>query len=91
MQAAGAGVDDIRAYLKRPNVDIWPDNAIAYAVFCAMDTQWRVGGMGRASGLDYAALPFVMRQLGVPRAEWTDIFDAVRVMERAALDEMHKE
>lgn len=91
MQAAGAGVDDIRAYLRRPQVDLWPDNVVAYQVFCAMDTQWRVGGTGRATGLDYAVLSFVLRQLGTPRAEWTDVFNAVQVMERAALEEMHKE
>lgn len=55
-----------------------------------MDTQWRVGA-GGATGLDYGALPTVLRFLGVKRAEWSEVWDSVRVMERAALEEMHKD
>ena len=55
-----------------------------------MDTQWRVG-VGGATGLDYGALPMVLRFLGVKRAEWSAVWDSVRVMERAALEEMHKD
>lgn len=67
-----------------------PENALSFDVFCAMDTQWRVG-VGGATGLDYGALPTVLRFLGVKRAEWSAVWDSVRVMERAALEEMHKD
>ena len=49
-----------------------------------MGTQWRVG-MAGATGLDYAALPVVMRLVGVPAADRADVFDAIRTMEDAAL------
>lgn len=32
-----------------------------------------------------------MRMHGIPRAEWPEIFDAIRLMEGAALDEIHRE
>lgn len=40
--------------------------------------------------MDYAALPEVFRMMGIFRREWPDLFDAIRIMERAALEEMHK-
>lgn len=58
-------------------------------VFVAMGTQWRVGGMG-AIGLDYGPLPGVMRMMGVPRKDWPDVFEGIRIMEDAALEEMRK-
>lgn len=67
-----------------------PENQLPFDVFCAMDTQWRVG-VGGATGLDYGALPTVLRFAGVKRAEWSGVWDSVRVMERAALEEMHKD
>jgi hypothetical protein len=73
-----------------PDVDIWPDNATAVNVFIAMSTQWRVGVAG-ATGLDYSALPTVMRLVGVPRGEQSDVFDSLRTMEDAALAAMRKE
>ena len=54
-------------------------------VFISMSTQWRAG-MGGAYGLDYNALPVVMRIISVPRSEWPEVFDGVRTMEDAALE-----
>ncbi|MBE0615140.1 MAG: DUF1799 domain-containing protein [Burkholderiales bacterium] len=68
---------------------IWPDNAMAVDVFIAMSTQWRVGYVG-ATGLDYAALPMVMRMAGVLPGDRREVFDQVRVMEDAALSLMRK-
>lgn len=73
-----------------PPVGIWPDNMDAVKVFAAMGTQWRTG-MGGATGLDYGVLPSVFRLTAVPRADWPDVFDDLRVMEGAALVEMHKD
>lgn len=72
-----------------PPVEVWPDNVQAVNTFIAMGTQWRVG-MAGATGLDYAALPVVMRLSGVLAAERADVFDAVRTMEDAALETMRK-
>jgi hypothetical protein len=41
-------------------------------------------------GLDYAVLPFVMRQCGVSFSDRSNVFEDVRVMESAALEAMRK-
>lgn len=72
-----------------PAVDIWPDNLLAVNVFLGMSTQWRAG-MGGATGLDYGALPAVMRLTQVPPSERAEVFESIRVMEDAALEAMRK-
>lgn len=57
------------------------------SVFIAMSTQWRAGAAGPI-GLDYNALPAVMRLVGVSRKAWPEVFDAIRVMEDSALEMM---
>ena len=71
------------------DVEIWPDQAATVDVFRAMITQWRMGP-GGPIGLDYSALTPVMRWLGVPPAERAEVFDGVRIMERAALAALRK-
>ena len=66
---------------------IYPDNWQAVSVFCDMSTQWRVGVNG-ATGLDYAALPAVLNIRRVNDRE--DVFECLRVMERAALREIRQ-
>lgn len=67
-----------------PTAEIWPDNLAAVNVFIAMDTQWRTGYSG-ATGLDYNALPAVLRLTGVARKAWPGIFNDLRILEDAAL------
>lgn len=69
---------------------MWPDNLPAINVLIAMNTQWRTGGFG-ATGLDYSALPAVMRLVGVPRAEQADTFECLRVLESEALKIMSEQ
>lgn len=64
--------------------DVWPDNWTAARAFAALMTQWRVS-MNGVVGLDYAAIPFVLRVQRVPRAEWESVFDDLRVMESEVL------
>ncbi|WP_454710950.1 DUF1799 domain-containing protein [Cupriavidus nantongensis] len=73
-----------------PDAEIWPENETTVGVFVQMGTQWRVG-VGGPVGLDYNALPFVMRMQGVPPDEQPDLFESIRVMERAAMEEMSEE
>ncbi len=47
--------------------------------------------MGGATGLDYNAVPVVLRLQGVPRADWSQLFEDVRVMEGVALQAMRQE
>ena len=63
---------------------MFPDNEAVVGVFIAMTTQWRIG-MSGPTGLDYAALPAVLRLCAIPRAQHPDLFDDLRVMEAEAL------
>ena len=68
---------------------VWPDNYAAASVFTAVSGQWRVSG-GTAYALDYGVLPDVFRMTGIPRKDWSDIFNSIRIMEDAALVEIRK-
>lgn len=84
LAAFGLTADDIAV-----DVEIWQENYTAFQVFNAMATQWRVS-MNGYTGLDYNAMPVVMRMLNIKRCEWADIFEDVRVMESSALHELNK-
>jgi hypothetical protein len=71
-------------------VELWPDNLESANVFIAMSSQWRTGAVG-ATGLDYAALPAVLRLLAIPRASQAQVFDDVRYMEGEALATMRSQ
>lgn len=72
-----------------PGTEVWPDNLQAVNVFISMATQWRIGPAG-ATGLDYNALPFVMRACDVKAADRADVLDDVRTLEDAALATIRK-
>ncbi len=67
---------------------VWPDNWTAVQLFCALSTQWRLGPGGQLVGLDYGAIPATLELLGVERAQWSEAFHGVRVMEAEAIKEM---
>lgn len=54
-----------------------------------MQTQWRVGFSGPI-GLDYGVLPQVFRMVGIPRADWSDVFECLQSMEAEAMRQMEK-
>lgn len=68
-----------------PPCAVWPENWDPYRVFAELDTQWRHGFAGR-TGLDYAVVPRTMKRLGVRKKQREDVWQAIRVMESAALD-----
>lgn len=68
-------------------VEVWPDNWGVFNVFEAMGTQWRTGAFG-ATGMDYSALPGVIRMCAVPAGERQDVFNDFRIMESEALSVM---
>lgn len=70
-------------------VEVWPDLWASALAFEAMGTQWRMGPSG-PTGLDYAALHPVFRLQRIPRCDWDETFDDVRVLERAALVAMRE-
>jgi hypothetical protein len=55
-----------------------------------MATQWRMGPAGPI-GLDYGPLAHVFRIRGVAEADQPRVFDDIRVLEDAALEQMRKE
>jgi len=74
---------------RRAECPILPCNLDAARLFWALSTQWRtVSGLAGVAriGLDYTAVPTVLRLLGLPRKNWSALFDALRVMEAAALE-----
>jgi hypothetical protein len=58
--------------------------------FESMATQWRMGPAGPI-GLDYGPLVDVLRLRGLPKAAWPQVFDDIRVLEDAALEQMRRE
>lgn len=68
-------------------IGIWEDNWLAVMAFVNLGTQWRMGSAGPI-GLDYSAIEPTLRLIGTPQREWPEIFHCLRVLERAALEEM---
>lgn len=52
-------------------------------------SQWNVG-MNGVIGLRYEALPLVLKLHGIKRKRQRELFDGLRVMERAAITEINK-
>lgn len=74
-----------------PPVEVWPDNELAVDLFQDLATQWlRAGMAGVETGLIYASIPAVFQIRGIPRKQWPQLFDDIRVMEDAALDHFMK-
>lgn len=67
--------------------EVLPENQAAVELFVAVQTQWRVAGMGGLPvGLDYAGVEAAGRLLGT--AMTPVLFDDLRLMEGAALRAM---
>lgn len=61
-------------------------------VFRQVGNQWRRAGMsGRAFALDYGPLFARMDRLRLNDREYEEMFEYIKAMERAALDEMNRE
>ena len=70
-----------------PNEDvlIWDCNWNAFTLFETLTTQWRTGGMGSPTGLDYSVIPATGKMLGFNKKEIAALFPDLRVMENEAL------
>lgn len=66
-------------------VEVWDINWPAFEVFNSMASQWRIGGMGDATGLDYGVIPNTANLLGYKKKQVKDMFSDLRVMENEAL------
>lgn len=59
----------------------------AFNVWQRVQTQWRVGGTGERTGLDYAAVTSYLREvLGIKPKERAALFGDLQAMEWAALE-----
>ena len=69
--------------------NLWPENYQSYQVFAACSTQWRVG-MNGPTGIDYNVLTELWRRLKVPISSRDDVFQDIRIMETAALNQIRE-
>lgn len=65
---------------------LWPENEEAFALWCALQTQWTVG-MAGVVGLNYPGVESCMRMRGVGKRKRLPLFELIQAMERAALEE----
>lgn len=65
---------------------LWPENLRAFNAWMRVQTQWRVGGMGTPTGLDYAGVEACIRmaRLAPPRRV-RSLLAELQVMERSTL------
>lgn len=68
---------------------LWHDNWPSIELFTRYSTQWRVGAGGPV-GLDYTVIFHDLDRRGLSADEYDDMMAAVRIIEQAALDEIHK-
>ncbi|ABE50953.1 DUF1799 domain-containing protein [Methylobacillus flagellatus] len=67
--------------------EVWPEHWETVEVFMATVSQWRVvAGLGSLTylGLDYQALPAVLKLMGIKKKNHQRIFWGLQEMERAA-------
>ncbi len=65
---------------------LWPCNIPAFNLWQNIQTQWRVGGLGYRTGLDYTSVIDYMRDVcRIKPRHWKDMFAGVQAMEQAAL------
>jgi hypothetical protein len=72
-------------------VEVWPENWRAVCLFCDLRTQFRVGGMGSATGLDYNVLFRKMDRMSLTAEEYDQMEEDVRSLEYAALPLINKQ
>lgn len=75
---------EMREYVEQDeDFQLFPENEKPLEIFLALQTQWRFGPIG-ATGLDYAGVAWALRLMRVKSTP--ELFDQIRLMERAALD-----
>lgn len=73
-------------------IEVWPDTEQSILTFDALGSQWIYAGMGGVpTGIVYGSIEPVLRVRKVPAEDWAQVFEDIRVMEAAALEEMHRQ
>lgn len=78
-----------RADFDHEVVEVWPENWQAFALFCALRTQWRVG-MAGPTGLDYNTLYHKLDRMRLEPDEYDELESDIQVMEYSALVAMNE-
>lgn len=68
---------------------MWPACWPAFNLFLRVQSQWRTG-MAGVTGLDYVALYPLIDRMNLDQREWDEVFDDVRAMEAAAIEQMRE-
>lgn len=66
---------------------LWPENLPTFNLWQQIQTQWRVGGVGNPTGLDYAGIEAYMRLSGIRKKDQANFLPGIQAMERATLNE----
>lgn len=69
---------------------LWPENVPVFNFWQAVQTQWRTGGMGGATGLDYGGVQACMALRGIQKKDQAALFAGLQVMEVATLNAWDK-
>ena len=69
---------------------MWPEVWPSIQLFTRNSTQWRVG-MGGPIGLDYSVIQQDLDRLALPPDEYDQMMADLRVIEQAALEQIHKD
>lgn len=80
-----AGTGFVPADYETDETEVWPENMPAINLFSSISTQWRTGGTGSASGLDYNVLFARMDRLKLSDQDYELMFYDIRVIESEAL------
>ena len=65
---------------------LWPCNAAIWQHWLALQTQWRAGGMGGATGLDYAGVRAYLDECHLQPPDRADVWAGITAAERGTLD-----
>jgi hypothetical protein len=70
---------------------LWPCNVGTFNIWQRLRTQWRTGGTGAATGLDYSGVIDYLRQVaGIKQKALPEIFSCIQAMELETLHEWEK-
>lgn len=70
--------------------EIWPENYEPFQLFSEVSSQWRVCYAGRTS-LDYNVIFTLMGLKGVKKKKQLILIEAIKTLERSALERMYRD
>ncbi len=73
-----------------PHTVVADENWEAIQLFCKFSTQWRTGPGGPV-GLDYGVIQYELGRAGIDGDAYRDTMDRLRIIEQAALQQIHKD